>query len=171
MHYNAPSITRNRGTEITAEFCGLGAGLNATATIHTGSLLSSIGSPYGFDLSSLIADATFSMKLGGAGGIGLGNSTVVHNTGAPVNKAIPYLYFTVNVPVIGNLLSFVCDPADPALYVEGQVLGAIPMGYFKLNGLGFSPHGQIPYKPLDPPPQPTSTMNSRHLVIHGPFDT
>src|SRR5260370_35032438 len=109
MHYNAPSITRNRGTEITAEFCSVVPGLNPTATIHTSSLLSSIGSPYGFDLSSLIADATFSMKLGGAGGIGLGNSTVVHNTGAPVNKAAPSLYFTANCPLIANLLRFACD--------------------------------------------------------------
>jgi hypothetical protein len=170
LDLNCSSFTVNTAAQINGQVFGIISGLNATATIHTSSLLSSIGS-YGFDLSSLNANATFNMKLGGAGGIGLGNSTVVHNTGAPVNKAVPYLYFTVNVPAIGNLLSFVCDPADPALYIEGSVLGAIPMGTFKLNGLGFSPHGQIPYKPVDAPTQSTSTMNGGHLVIQGTFDT
>src|SRR5207302_7386964 len=42
---------------------------------------------------------------------------------------------------------------------------------FKLNGLGFSPHGQIPFTPVDAPTQSTSTMNGGHLVIQGTFDT
>jgi hypothetical protein len=170
LDLNCSSFTVSTAAQINGQVFGVVSGLDATATLNTGSLLSSIGSPNGFDLSSLIANATFSMKLGGAAGIDLGNSTAVHSTGAPVSSAVPYLYFTVNIQVIGNLLSFVCDPADPALFIEGKVGGAIP-GFFGLNGLGFSTHGQIPYTPVDKPTQSTSTMTSGHVLLQGTFDT
>ena len=68
-------------------------------------------------------------------------------------------------------MSFVFDPADPALYLEGKALNLLPLGPVTLAGIGFSLQGQIPYTPVDAPSQDTSTMVSGNLVLQGSVDT
>ena len=68
-------------------------------------------------------------------------------------------------------MSFVFDPADPALYLEGKALNLLPLGPVTLAGIGFSLQGQIPYTPVDAPSQDSSTMVSGNLVLQGSVDT
>ncbi len=94
-------------------------------------------------------------------------------TQAPLNNAIPYLYFTIN-PLdtsTTNLVSVIFDPADPALYVDGKTLAAIPLGPVSVSGIGFSSQGLIPYTPVDAPSQYTGQMSSGDLVLQGSVDT
>jgi hypothetical protein len=164
------TFTVTTAAQVNGQLFGVVSAISASATVATGDLTSSF-SVFGFDLSPLSTNATISMKLGGVAGIGLGNSAVVQATGAPVNNAVPYLYFTINPAGMSNVLSVACDPADPALFVEGAVLGAIPLGPVSVSGLGLSKQGQIPYTPVDAPSQYTNSMSSGHLVLQGSFDT
>ena len=72
-----------------------------------------VNSAFGFDLSSLSETVTITGHLGGVAGIGLGNNSVLQASAAPVNNAVPYLYFTINPLGMSatNVVSIVCDPA------------------------------------------------------------
>ena len=100
-------------------------------------------------------------------GIGLGEKVASIVPGAPVNPAVPYLYFsassgfagtlgTATVSIAGYSGSIVVDPADPSLYVD--VVG-IP----GLNEVSFavSQHGYIPFTPTVTP------SNSAGQTLYG----
>jgi hypothetical protein len=104
--------------------------------------------------------------------IGLGGDTAVQNTGAPVNAAVPYLYFTAN-PLMNSsigsatqLFSIVADPADPFLYIGSPMTAS----YFPITGLAASQQGLIPFTPDTAPSQFTGTFRG-HLYVNAKIDT
>ena len=149
------------------------SGMAFKASVSTGALLApfTTGSVFGFDLSKLDQTVTISGNLGGIAGIGLGSSAKVTATGAPVNNAIPYMYFTLNPlgNAMTNVVSVVCDPADPALFVESGVKG-LQIGPLEVNGIGMSRHGLIPYTPINAPSQYSGNIGG-NLTLQGSFDT
>jgi hypothetical protein len=169
------AVTTKAGT--FGQYFGEVSSVNFSATLSASGLLSNfdVTSPYGFDLGVINQPVTVSTtattQLGGPAGLRLGSSGVVKNTGAPVNNAVPYLYFTVNPAnaAATNVLSVVCDPADPALYIEAGVVG-LPIGPLTVNGIGFSKHGLIPYTPVNAPTQYNGHLGG-NLVLQGSFDT
>jgi len=105
-------------------------------------------------------------------GIGLGRDTIVQNTGAPVNAAVPYLYFSVN-PLMDyswggatQVFSAVADPADPFLYIGSPMTS----GYFPITGLAASQQGLIPFKPNTTPSQYDDTLRG-HLYVSATINT
>ena len=68
-------------------------------------------------------------------------------------------------------MSVVFDPADPALFVGGKALAAIPLGPVSVSGIGFSSQGLIPYTPVDAPSQYAGQMSSGDLVLQGSVNT
>ncbi|HTK77096.1 MAG TPA: hypothetical protein VL371_17655 [Gemmataceae bacterium] len=112
------------------------------------------------------------IKEGTKIGIGLGSDTVVQNTGAPVNPAVPYLYLTAN-PLMNSsigsgtqLFSVVADPADPFLYIGSPMTS----GYFPITGLAASQQGLIPFTPVTAPSQFSGTLGG-HLFVNATIDT
>jgi hypothetical protein len=104
-----------------------------------------------FDNGSLGFQITQGQRLGIALGSTI-NASVDPN--APVDAAIPYIYFnsssgfggtfgTVTVGVVQSNISAIIDPADPSFYV-GAVLPALPV--FASAGFGLSRNGLIPMK-------------------------
>jgi len=147
--------------------------LTGSATLSASQLTAAFGkaSAFGFDLSTIPQQVTISIQPGKWAGLKLGSDAVIQATGAPVNNAVPYVYFTVN-PLgssATNLLSLVYDPADPALYVEAGVQG-LALGPLVVNGIGFSAHGLIPYTPVDAPSQYNGHLGG-NVVLQGSFDT
>ncbi len=149
------------------------SGMAFKTSVSTGALLSPFmaGSAFGFDLSKLDMSVTITGNLGGIAGIGLGSSTKVKGTGAPVNNAIPYMYFTLKPLGTGmtNVVSVVCDPADPALFIESGVKG-LKLGPVEVNGIGMSRHGLIPFTPINTPTQYSGNIGG-NLTLQGSFDT
>ena len=110
-----------------------------------------------FGMTEYINNGTlgFQITQGQQLGIALGstiNSSVDPN--APVNAAIPYLYFNsssgvggtfgnVSIGVVQTNISVIVDPADPSVYL-GAVLPALPI--FSSAGFGLSAKGLIPMK-------------------------
>ncbi len=165
--------TLTTAAQVNGQVFGAISSMNIPVTIKTGPMVSKVGSVFGFNLSSLKENVTCDLTIGGAAGIALGNNTVVQATQAPVDNAVPYLYFTIN-PLgtsATNVLSFVCDPADPALYLEGKAVGSLPLGPVSLTGIAFSQQGLIPYTPVDAPSQYTGTTVSGNLVLQGSVNT
>jgi hypothetical protein len=165
--------TVTTAAQVNGQVFGAVSGLNIPATINTGPLVAEVASVFGFNLNPIDENVTIDLTIGGASGIALGNNNVVQATQAPVNSAIPYVYFTLNpLGTPGtNILSVVCDPADPALYLEGKAVGMIPLGPVSVNGIGLSKNGLIPYTPLDAPSQYTGKINSGNLVLQGSVET
>jgi hypothetical protein len=164
--------TVTTAAQINGKVFGVISNLNIPVTMNTGPMVANVASVFGFDLNPLDENVTFDLNIGGTAGIGLGNSAVLQATSAPLNNAVPYLYFTIN-PLgssLTNVLSVVYDPADPALYVEAGVVG-LPLGPLTVNGVGFSQHGLIPYKPVDAPSQYTGSMAGGHLFLQGSVNT
>jgi hypothetical protein len=165
--------TLSTAAQINGQVFGAISSMNIPVTMNTGPTVTWLAGQLGFfNLNPLDENVTFDLKIGGAAGIGLGSSTVLHNTQAPVNNAVPYLYFTINPlgTTFTNVLSIVCDPADPAVYVEAGLPG-IPLGVGTFNGFGYSQRGLIPYTPVDAPSQYTGSLASGNLVIQGSINT
>jgi hypothetical protein len=165
--------TLTTAAQINGQVFGAVSSLNIPVTMNTGPTIAWVANKLGFNLNPLDENATFDLKIGGAAGIGLGNSAVLAATQAPVNNAVPYLYFTINPAgsTLTNIVSVVYDPADPALYVESGVPGLLPLQTPTINGLGYSQHGLIPYTPVDAPSQYTGTMAAGNVVLQGSFNT
>jgi hypothetical protein len=90
-------------------------------------------------------------------GVGLGAAIQSLDSSAPVNPAVPYLYFVaqtgiqaqagqVNVSYGAYTGSIVVDPADPSLYVHVAGTPVVADVSF-----GISQHGYIPFTPLNAP--------------------
>jgi hypothetical protein len=105
-------------------------------------------------------------------GIGLGSDTALQNTGAPLNAAIPYLYFTANPAAsstmgsVTQVFSVVLDPADPFLYIGSPLTGDA----FPITALAASKQGLIPFTPVDAPSQWSGSLRG-HLYVEGQIDT
>jgi hypothetical protein len=164
--------TLGTAAQINGQVFGVVSSLNLPVTTSTAPLVTWLSGKLGFDLSPLDANVPFDLKLGGVAGIGLGSSAVLHDTQAPVNNAVPYLYFTINPlsTTFTNVLSFVYDPADPAMFVEAGLPG-IPLGFGTFNGFGYSQQGLIPYTPVNAPSQYTGSVASGNLFIQGSINT
>jgi hypothetical protein len=159
--------------QINGGIFGAVSSLNLPVWLKTGHLMTPFANTFGFDLNPLEENVTIDITLGGAAGIGLGNSTLLTATQAPLNNAVPYLYFALNPLVTSatSLVSVVFDPADPALFVGGKALAAIPLGPVSVSGIGFSSQGLIPYTPVDAPSQYSGQMSSGDLVLQGSVNT
>ena len=86
--------------------------LEFTTTLSLSKLITPFGmtSAWGFDLDFLNVDVAMTAHSGIAG-IALGEDSSLKKSGVPLNAAVPYLYFSVNVPVVGNA-AVVVDPSD-----------------------------------------------------------
>ena len=167
------AATVSTAAQINGGVFGTVSSLNLPVTLNTGSLVSSFADTFGFNLNPIAENVTIDITMGGAAGVGLGNSALLKATQAPLNNAIPYLCFTIN-PLgtsLTNVVSVVFDPADPALFVDGKALAAIPLGPVSVSGIGFSSQGLIPYTPVDAPSQYAGQMSSGDLVLQGSVDT
>ena len=174
LHVGADmEATVSTAAQINGGVFGTVSSLDLPVWLKTGHLVSSFANTFGFDLNPLAENVTIDITLGGAAGVGLGNSTLLQATQAPLNNAIPYLYFALN-PLgtsATSLVSVVFDPADPALFVGGKALAAIPLGPVSVSGIGFSSQGLIPYTPVDAPSQYSGQMSSGDLVLQGSVNT
>jgi hypothetical protein len=152
--------------------------LDFTTTIALSKLVTPFGmtSAWGFDLDFLNVDVAVTARSGIAG-IALGSDASLEKSGVPLNAAVPYLFFSVNVPAIGNA-AIVVDPSDPALYINSSK--GIKLGYLEINGIGFSQHGLIPYTPgyvtslgkfIENAPSQYKGQLSGHLLLQGSVDT
>jgi hypothetical protein len=111
---------------------------------------------------------TLSGRVGGFIGVGLGSDAALQSTKLPLNAAVPYLYFSVNTVVAGQI-ALVADPSDPALFIKSTVQG-LPIGPVEIQAIGFSQHGLIPYTPTTTPSQYTGQL-SGHVLLQGSVDT
>ena len=75
---------------------GVISGLNMPVTLNTGPIVATVARAFGYNLNALDENVTFDITIGGAAGIAMGNNSVVQATQAPVDNAIPYLYFAIN---------------------------------------------------------------------------
>ncbi len=83
--------------QINGQVFGAVASMNVPVTMNTEPMrVANVASVFGYNLNALDENVTFDLTIGGAAGIALGNNSVVQATQAPVDNAIPYLYFTVN---------------------------------------------------------------------------
>ena len=165
--------TLTTAAQVNGQVFGAISSMNIPVTIKTGPMVSKVGSVFGFNLSSLKENVTCDLTIGGAAGIALGNNTVVQATQAPVDNAVPYLYFTINP------LGTERDQC-PELRLRSRRPGAVPrrqgrrfapLGPVSLTGIGFSQQGLIPYTPVDAPSQYTGTTVSGNLVLQGSVNT
>ena len=158
--------------QVNGQVFGVISGLNMPVTLNTGPVVATVAFAFGYNLNALMKTSP-STSRSAACRYCHGQQQRGSSHQAPVDNAIPYLYFAIN-PLgssFRNALSFVFDPADPALYLEGKALNLLPLGPVTLAGIGFSLQGQIPYTPVDAPSQDSSTMVSRNIVLQGSVDT
>jgi hypothetical protein len=120
---------------------------------------------FGLKVSATLPSVSLGVKLG----------SDLSSTGAPLNPAVPYLYFSLNTTSgvsasFGNVsvslkaggpgLNVVADPADPFLYVGVSGLPG-PVPSFAVGG---SYHGLIPFKPAATPTHYTGHLAGQMYV-------
>ena len=77
--------------QVNGSVFGTVSSFNLPVALNTGGLVSTFANAFGFNLNPLAENVTVDITMGGAAGVGLGNSTLLKATQAPLNNAILYL--------------------------------------------------------------------------------
>jgi hypothetical protein len=149
---------------------------NASVSLAQLATTFGVTAPFGGDLARQTLVVNVSTNLSNPAGVKLGREKILQQTGAPLNAAVPYLYFTVN-PLAGgagggmtNVLSIVADPADPFLYVGSGLVGVpIPGTPIAINALGYSKQGLIPFTPQAKPTQWNGNLSGHFYLDASVF--
>jgi hypothetical protein len=135
----------------------------------------------GFTMSLPDGSGSLTVNQGTSVQLGLALGSTINasvDANAPLNAAIPYLYFVAQTgdsvsASFGNVslsvgttrsLSVIVDPADPSLYVGVE---SPPVKLVNSVGIGLSWNGLIPLTPVAPPSMFSGTFTGNFYVQAG----